>query len=72
MLVTPFTDDYKLNDDALRQEVKWALDRGAEGVVGLSGVLRNKDDRDAAIRLARSVPGVTAVLHRVNVPWTSQ
>ncbi|TMB94803.1 MAG: BON domain-containing protein [Chloroflexi bacterium] len=45
---------------------------GADGVVKLSGVLRTKADREAAIRLAQSVPGVTAVLPRVNLPWNSQ
>jgi hypothetical protein len=33
MLVTPFTADYRLNEPALRAEVKWAIDKGATGVV---------------------------------------
>jgi dihydrodipicolinate synthase/N-acetylneuraminate lyase len=38
MLVTPFTDDYKLKEDALRREVKWALDRGADGIVATPSI----------------------------------
>jgi dihydrodipicolinate synthase/N-acetylneuraminate lyase len=33
MLVTPFTADYRLNEPALRAEVKWAIEKGAPGVV---------------------------------------
>ena len=33
MLVTPFTVDYKLNEEALRMEVRWALNNGADGIV---------------------------------------
>lgn len=43
---------------------------GPDGIVRLSGVVRNKDDRDAVLRLARSVQGVTGVASRLNVPWT--
>jgi dihydrodipicolinate synthase/N-acetylneuraminate lyase len=38
MLVTPFTDDYSLNDDALRAEVRWALAQGAEGIVATPSI----------------------------------
>jgi dihydrodipicolinate synthase/N-acetylneuraminate lyase len=38
MLVTPFTNDYRLNEDALRQEVGWALDNGAEGIVATPSI----------------------------------
>jgi dihydrodipicolinate synthase/N-acetylneuraminate lyase len=38
MLVTPFTDDYKLNEDALRREVRWALDHGADGIVATPSI----------------------------------
>jgi dihydrodipicolinate synthase/N-acetylneuraminate lyase len=38
MLVTPFTNDYSLNEDALRQEVRWALDSGAQGIVATPSI----------------------------------
>jgi dihydrodipicolinate synthase/N-acetylneuraminate lyase len=38
MLVTPFHDDYRLNLDALREEVRWAIDNGAEGVVAAPSI----------------------------------
>src|SRR6185437_7796539 len=38
MLVTPFTDDYKLNEEALRAEVRWALKGGAKGVVATPSI----------------------------------
>jgi hypothetical protein len=44
---------------------------GSDGVVRLVGVVRSKDERESVIRLARSVHGVTAVMPRLNVPWTS-
>jgi N-acetylneuraminate lyase len=38
MLVTPFSTDYILNEDALRQEVRWALDNGAQGIVATPSI----------------------------------
>ena len=38
MLVTPFTADYKLNEDALRAEVRWALENGADGIVATPSI----------------------------------
>jgi dihydrodipicolinate synthase/N-acetylneuraminate lyase len=38
MLVTPFHDDYLLSEDALRREVRWAIDNGAEGVVAAPSI----------------------------------
>src|SRR6202162_4864302 len=38
MLVTPFTDDYRLNEDALRREVQWAIAAGAHGVVAAPSI----------------------------------
>lgn len=38
MLVTPFTAHYRLNEDALKREVRWALDHGAEGVVAAPSI----------------------------------
>jgi dihydrodipicolinate synthase/N-acetylneuraminate lyase len=38
MLVTPFTADYSLNEDALRKEVRWALDSGAQGIVATPSI----------------------------------
>lgn len=38
MLVTPFDGAYQLNEDALRREVNWALDNGAEGVVAAPSI----------------------------------
>jgi N-acetylneuraminate lyase len=38
MLVTPFTSEYHLNEDALRREVQWALDNGAHGVVATPSI----------------------------------
>ena len=38
MLVTPFHEDYRLNEDALRREVRWAIDNGAEGVVAAPSI----------------------------------
>ncbi|HXW85494.1 MAG TPA: dihydrodipicolinate synthase family protein, partial [Candidatus Binataceae bacterium] len=38
MLVTPFHGDYQLNEDALRREVRWSLDHGAEGVVAAPSI----------------------------------
>jgi N-acetylneuraminate lyase len=38
MLVTPFTPDYAINESALRQEVRWALDNGADGIVATPSI----------------------------------
>src|SRR5215469_12604069 len=38
MLVTPFTSEYHLNEAALRQEVRWALDNGAQGIVATPSI----------------------------------
>jgi len=38
MLVTPFTADYKINESALRKEVLWALDNGADGIVATPSI----------------------------------
>jgi N-acetylneuraminate lyase len=38
MLVTPFTADYKLNDEALRAEVRWAMDNSADGIVATPSI----------------------------------
>ena len=38
MLVTPFTADYKINEEALRKEVRWALDNGADGIVATPSI----------------------------------
>jgi dihydrodipicolinate synthase/N-acetylneuraminate lyase len=38
MLVTPFSSDYSLNEDALRREVRWALDSGAHGIVATPSI----------------------------------
>jgi N-acetylneuraminate lyase len=38
MLVTPFTSDYALNEEALRREVRWALDSGADGIVATPSI----------------------------------
>src|SRR5260370_18069010 len=38
MLVTPFHDDYRLNEAALRKEVDWAIASGANGVVAAPSI----------------------------------
>ena len=38
MLVTPFHDDYRLNEDALRREVQWAIAAGSLGVVAAPSI----------------------------------
>jgi len=38
MLVTPFTADYQLNEPALRAQCKWAIDKGAQGVVAAPSI----------------------------------
>jgi dihydrodipicolinate synthase/N-acetylneuraminate lyase len=69
MLVTPFHDDYRLNEDALRAEVRWALANGAEGVVAAPSIGEflhlNETERtrvfEIVIEEARKRPGVSAV-----------
>jgi dihydrodipicolinate synthase/N-acetylneuraminate lyase len=38
MLVTPFTQDYRLDESALRAEVNWAIEKGATGVVAAPSI----------------------------------
>jgi 4-hydroxy-tetrahydrodipicolinate synthase len=38
MLVSPFTNHYQLNDDALRRQVCWALDNGTQGIVATPSI----------------------------------
>ena len=38
MLVTPFDSDYQLNEEALRNEVRWALENGADGIVATPSI----------------------------------
>jgi 4-hydroxy-tetrahydrodipicolinate synthase len=38
MLVTPFTKDYQLDEDALRAEVDWCVQHGANGVVATPSI----------------------------------
>ena len=69
MLVTPFHDDYRLNEDALRAEVRWALDNGADGVVAAPSIGEflhlNEAERtrvfEIVIEEARKRSGVSAV-----------
>jgi dihydrodipicolinate synthase/N-acetylneuraminate lyase len=69
MLVTPFHDDYRLNEAALRSEVQWALANGAEGVVAAPSIGEfvhlNESERtrvfEIVIEEARKRPNITAV-----------
>ena len=69
MLVTPFHDDYRLNEEALRKEVRWALDNGAEGVVAAPSIGEflhlNEAERqrvfEIVIEEARKRPQISAV-----------
>ncbi|MGO9607031.1 MAG: dihydrodipicolinate synthase family protein [Candidatus Binataceae bacterium] len=69
MLVTPFHDDYRLNEDTLRKEVRWALDNGAQGVVAAPSIGEflhlNEAERtrvfEIVIEEARKRPAVCAV-----------
>lgn len=69
MLVTPFNDDYSLNEDALREEVRWALDKGAEGVVAAPSIGEflhmSESERvrvfEIVLEEARKRPGISAV-----------
>jgi dihydrodipicolinate synthase/N-acetylneuraminate lyase len=69
MLVTPFHDDYRLNEDALRAEVRWALDNGADGVVAAPSIGEflhlTESERtrvfEIVVEEARKRPGMPAV-----------
>jgi dihydrodipicolinate synthase/N-acetylneuraminate lyase len=69
MLVTPFTNDYMLNDEALRQEVRWALSHGAEGIVATPSIGEflhlTETERlrawEITLEETRRAPGVCAV-----------
>ena len=69
MLVTPFTADYQLNEAALRAEVRWALDNGADGIVATPSIGEflhlSESERlrawELTIEETRKRPGVCAV-----------
>jgi dihydrodipicolinate synthase/N-acetylneuraminate lyase len=71
MLVTPFasTADYALNEDALRDQTRWALENGAEGLVAAPSIGEflhlSEAERtrvfEITIEEARRRPGVSAV-----------
>jgi dihydrodipicolinate synthase/N-acetylneuraminate lyase len=69
MLVTPFTNDYRLNEEALRLEARWALDHGANGLVAAPsiGEFLHLDERERTrvfeivIEEARRRSGTAAV-----------
>ncbi len=69
MLVTPFTADYQLNEDALRREVRWALDNGADGIVATPSIGEflhlTEAERlrawEVTLEEARKRPGVSTV-----------
>lgn len=69
MLVTPFHSDYRLNEDALRKEARWALDNGAEGLVAAPSIGEflhlNETERtrvfEIVVEEARTRPGACAV-----------
>jgi dihydrodipicolinate synthase/N-acetylneuraminate lyase len=69
MLVTPFTADYKLNEDALRAEVRWALENGADGIVATPSIGEflhlSESERlrawECTLEETRRRPGVCAV-----------
>jgi dihydrodipicolinate synthase/N-acetylneuraminate lyase len=69
MLVTPFHADYRLNEDALRKESRWALDNGAEGLVAAPSIGEflhlNEAERtrvfEIVVEEARRRPGASAV-----------
>src|SRR5581483_271943 len=69
MLVTPFTGDYQLNEEALRKEVRWALDHGADGIVATPSIGEflhlSEAERTRAFEVTleetRRRPGVPAV-----------
>ena len=53
MLVTPFHDDYRLNEDALRREVQWAI---AAGAVRTAASARAAEMRPRGLRLSMVFP----------------
>lgn len=69
MLVTPFSSDYRLNEEALRREVRWCLERGADGVVAVPSIGEflhlNEAERVRAMEVtleeARRRPAVSAI-----------
>ncbi len=69
MLVTPFTDDFQLNEEALRGEVRWALEKGAAGVVAAPSIGEflhlNESERvrvfEIVLEEARKRPDTSAV-----------
>jgi dihydrodipicolinate synthase/N-acetylneuraminate lyase len=69
MLVTPFNSDYELNEEALRAEVRWALDHGADGIVATPSIGEflhlSEAERlrawEATIEETRKRPGVDAI-----------
>lgn len=69
MLVTPFTSDYRLNEEALRAEVRWCLDHGANGVVATPSIGEflhlSEPERirtmEVTLEETRKRPGVCAV-----------
>ncbi len=70
MLVTPFSaGDYRLNEEALRREVRWALDHGAAGVVAAPSIGEflhmNEAERarvfEIVLEEARKRPAISAV-----------
>ncbi len=69
MLVTPFHDDYRLNEAALRKEVQWAIASGAQGVVAAPSIGEflhmNEAERarvfEIVVEEARKHPNVSTV-----------
>lgn len=69
MLVTPFHDDYRLNEAALRKEVDWAIASGAQGVVAAPSIGEflhmNEAERTRVFEIvvegARKKPGISTV-----------
>jgi dihydrodipicolinate synthase/N-acetylneuraminate lyase len=69
MLVTPFTGDFKLNEEALRRQVRWALEHGAEGIVATPSIGEflhlSESERvrawEVTLEETRQRPGICAV-----------
>jgi dihydrodipicolinate synthase/N-acetylneuraminate lyase len=69
MLVTPFHDDYRLNEAALRKEVDWAIASGANGIVAAPSIGEFLHMSDAertrvfeiVVEEARKKPGISTV-----------
>lgn len=69
MLVTPFTADFKLNEEALRRQVRWALEHGAEGIVATPSIGEflhlSESERvrawEVTLEETRQRPGICAV-----------